>query len=311
MEKRKIAVLMGGRSAEREISLKTGDQVIRALKKRGHEVVGVEVAENLVERLREEAPDVCFIALHGRFGEDGTIQGLLELLGVPYTGSGVLASALGMDKIVSKKVFVSDGIPTPGFACTTRAIYMADARNEVDRILNEVGLPAVVKPAREGSTIGMTIIKEAGELLPALGLAFSHDKDVLVESFVGGIEVTVGILGNEPEALPTLEVVTKTGLYDYETKYTPGLSEHIIPARIPDEHRVLAQDLAIKAHRALGCRGFSRVDLIFDDRGNPFVLEVNTIPGMTELSLFPDAARSAGIEFDALVERIVELALEG
>ncbi len=274
--------------------------------------MGIDVAEDLVERLKVENPDVCFVALHGRFGEDGTVQGLLEILGYPYTGSGVLASALGIDKIASKKIFKADGIPTPDFAAANRSEFAADPVGVEERIMREVGLPAAVKPSREGSTIGMTIVKEASKLRGALECAFRFDENALAEEFIEGVEVTVGILGNDdPRALPTLEIATKTGFYDYRTKYTKGLSEHIIPARIPEEQRALAQELAIKAHRALGCRGFSRVDLIVDKRGDPYVLEVNTIPGMTELSLFPDAARAAGIEFDELVERIVEMALEG
>ncbi|MCL4499079.1 MAG: D-alanine--D-alanine ligase [Chloroflexi bacterium] len=310
MQRRKIAVLMGGKSAEREISLKTGDQVIRALVSQGHKVVGIDIGDRLLERLQDEAPDVCFIALHGRFGEDGTIQGLLELLGFPYTGSGVLASAVGMDKIISKKIFKADGIPTPSFAYLTIDEYDNNKAWQTERALALVGVPAVVKPAREGSTIGMSIIRGNEELGAALELAFQHDERALVERFVSGTEVTVGVLGNTPAALPTLEIVTETDFYDYDTKYTAGLSRHIIPARVPEEQRVMAQDLAVKAHLALGCKGFSRVDFIIDEEGAPYVLEVNTIPGMTEVSLFPDAAKAAGIPFGELVERLVEFALE-
>lgn len=312
MSARKVAVLMGGLSSEREISLKTGSQIIKALQRKGYDAVGIDAAEDLVERLKAEDPDVCFVALHGRFGEDGTVQGLLELLGYAYTGSGVLASALGMDKIASKKIFKADGIPTPDFTIARGDEFAADPRGIEERILLEVGLPLVVKPSREGSTIGMTIVRTAPQLGKALKCAFQFDESALAERFISGTEVTVGILGNDKlQALPTMEITTKTGFYDYKAKYTKGLSQHIIPARIPEEQRQHAQELAIKAHRAIGCCGFSRVDLIVDKRGKPYVLEVNTIPGMTELSLFPEAARAAGIEFDDLVERIVEMALEG
>lgn len=301
---------MGGRSSEREISLKTGEQVIQALKNKGHEVIGLDVADDFVTALVETKPDVCFIALHGRFGEDGTIQGLLELFGIPYTGSGVLASALGMDKVASKKIFAVDGIPTPKFAFLDKGEYLADAEASRERIAAGVTLPAVVKPSREGSTIGMSIVKSEEELSSALDLAFKHDERVLVESFVDGVEITVGVLGNDPQALPTLEIVSHTDFFDYDTKYTSGLSEHIIPARLPEAAQLKSQELAVKAHQAIGCRGFSRVDLIVDPTGAPYVLEVNTIPGMTELSLFPDAAKAAGLDFDELVEKLVELALE-
>ncbi|MHB0976922.1 MAG: D-alanine--D-alanine ligase [Candidatus Aquicultorales bacterium] len=308
---RKVAVLMGGRSKEREISLRTGAQVVGALERRGLEAVGIDVDENVVERLKREAPDVCFIALHGRFGEDGTIQGLLELMGLPYTGSGVLASALGIDKVATKRIFQADGIPTPAFAYSTKSGHLADPLAFKAEILAEVGLPAVIKPAREGSTIGMTIVHDEAPIDEALDLAFEHDELVLAERFVCGTEITVGIIGNPPRALPTLEIVTKTGMYDYQTKYTAGLADHIIPARLPEEQRIQAQEMAVKAHQALGCRGFSRVDFIIDEEGRAFVLEVNTIPGLTEVSLFPDAARADGLEFDELVESLVELALEG
>lgn len=309
MDRKRIAVLMGGRSAEREVSLKTGAQVIKALESRGHEAIGIDAGDDLALRIKEATPDACFIALHGRYGEDGTIQGLLEFLGIPYTGSGVLASAVGMDKIASKKIFLADGIPTPEFAILAEEEYRKDPNGTVTAIAESIGFPSAIKPAREGSTIGMTIVNEKSQLPEALEVAFDCDDRILAERFVKGTEITIGVLGNDPVALPTLEVVTKTGFYDYETKYTAGLSEHIIPARIPPEQAELAQELAVKTHKAIGCRGFSRVDFIIDEDGRAYVLEINTIPGMTELSLFPDAARAAGIEFDALVERLVELAL--
>lgn len=300
---------MGGRSAEREISLLTGEQIYQALLKKGYEAVRVELDAQAAQNLLAMEPDVVFIALHGRYGEDGTVQGMLEILDLPYTGSGVLASAIGINKAISKRVFESAEIETPSFMLVNKDTLSLD-NETLGSIIKEIGLPLVVKPACEGSTIGMSIISAADELTAALETAFSYDKDVVLEQFVEGVEITVGVLGNEPKALPTLEVVTTTGFYDYKTKYTAGLSEHIIPARIPEDHRNKAQETAVAAHKAIGCRGFSRVDIIVDKDGRCYVLEINTIPGMTELSLFPDAARAAGYEFPELVSHMVELALE-
>ncbi|HZD59545.1 MAG TPA: D-alanine--D-alanine ligase [Anaerolineae bacterium] len=308
--KKRVAVLMGGRSAEREISLLTGEQVYHALTQKGYEAIKVDFDEGVVQKLLAINPEVVFVALHGRFGEDGTIQGLLEVLSLPYTGSGVMASALGINKAMSKQIFQSVGINTPRFAIASASDFREDCDRFCERIIAATGIPLVVKPACEGSTIGMSVVKEEGELPAALDMAFSYDVDVVVEQFIEGVEITVGIIGNEPVALPTLEIVTKTDFYDYDTKYTKGLSEHIIPARIPEEQRIRAQEVAVLAHRAIGCRGFSRVDIIVDAQGQPRVLEINTIPGMTTLSLFPDAARAAGYEFPELISYIVELALE-
>lgn len=306
---RKVAVLMGGRSAEREISLKTGEQIYDALQKKGYSAFKIDMDETVGQRLLELKPDVVFIALHGRYGEDGTVQGMLEILDLPYTGSGVLASAIGINKAISKQVFSSAGISTPAFRLLCRHdLPLSSSISE--GIVSELGLPIVVKPAREGSTIGMSIVKEAEDLGEALATAFLYDDEVVLEQFIDGVEITVGILGNEPKALPTLEIVTVTDFYDYATKYTAGLSEHIIPARIPEEHQELAQQAAVAAHKAIGCRGFSRVDIIVGEGGRPYVLEINTIPGMTNLSLFPDAARAAGYDFPELVAYMVELALE-
>jgi len=305
----KVAVLMGGRSAEREISLLTGEQIYRALLQKGYDAVAVHLDEHIVETLKSLKPDVVFIALHGRYGEDGTIQGLLEILDLPYTGSGVLASALGIDKAMSKRVFEAAGIETPEYAVVSKRDFVVD-RESCEGVASALSFSLVVKPAREGSTIGMSIAHDIDELAAALKLAFSYDCDVVIERFVEGVEITVGVLGNKPKALPTLEVVTKTGFYDYETKYTAGLSEHIIPARLPEEYQRKAQEIAVRAHTALGCRGFSRVDIIVDGSGRCNVLEINTIPGMTRLSLFPDAAKAAGYEFPDLIAYMVKLALE-
>ncbi|HEY3375528.1 MAG TPA: D-alanine--D-alanine ligase [Candidatus Aquicultor sp.] len=307
---KKVAVLMGGRSAEREISLLTGEQIYNALILKGYDTVKVELNERVGQTLLALKPAVVFIALHGRFGEDGTVQGMLEILDLPYTGSGVLASAIGINKAISKRIFESAGITTPRFSVISKQAYSLST-DMLTEAMREVGLPVVVKPVCEGSTIGMSIVDNEGELAGAIETAFLYDDEVVLEQFVTGTEITVGILGNEPQALPTLEVETTTGFYDYKTKYTAGLSKHIIPARIPEEQQQQAQEMAIKAHNAIGCRGFSRVDIIVGGDGTPYVLEINTIPGMTNLSLFPDAARAGGYEFPELVSYIVELALDG
>ncbi len=303
-----VAVLLGGVSAEREVSLNTGAQVVAALVEGGHSVVPIDTADpGFIERLRTGEYDAVFICLHGRFGEDGTIQGLLEILGLPYVGSGVLASALAMDKIASKQLFLASGLKTPAFVALD-----SDTPHDIDVIVGALGEKLVVKPVSEGSSVGMSIVHDRAELEPALELAFRHDRRVLVERFVSGAEVTVGVIGNdETTALPTLEVVPEHEYYDYESKYVPGMSRHIIPARVSESVRGECQRVALAAHRALGCRGMSRSDTIVTAEDDVYLLEVNTIPGMTSTSLLPDAARAAGIEFPALCESLVLLALEG
>lgn len=308
----KIGVLMGGKSAEREVSLRTGEAVYNALRLKGYPCVKIDVDNNIVSRINEEKIDLAFLALHGKFGEDGTIQGLLEILGIPYTGSGVLASAMVMDKITTKKMLLLEGLPTPLFILTGKEETGFNGMSSIAaRITGEMGLPLVVKAPTQGSTIGITFVHQERELIPALELAFQHDPVALVEQFVEGVEVTASVLGNdEPVALPLIEIVSATGVYDYEAKYTTGMSSHIIPPRIPEEQQDLVKDLAVRAFKALGCRGLARVDFIVDRQGKPYILELNTIPGMTDTSLSPDAARAAGIEFPELVERIINLALD-
>lgn len=303
----RIAVLLGGRSAEREVSLNTGDQVAVALESLGHAVTRVDTGDiGFIETIRTGGFDVAFICLHGRFGEDGTVQGLLELLELPYVGSGVLASALAMDKVVSKQVFVSAGIKTPAWE-TVRAGEDAP----LEDISLRLGDKVVVKPVAEGSSVGMSIVHDRSELGPAVEQALRHDHTVLIEQFVAGAEVTVGVLGNDDlEPLPTLEVVPEHEFYDYESKYIPGMSRHIIPARVSEQARRECQRIAVEAHRALQCRGMSRSDTIVTAEGEVYLLEVNTIPGMTRTSLLPDAARAAGIEFPQLCHRLVTLALD-
>lgn len=302
-----IAVLMGGRSAEREVSLNTGEQVIAALSERGADAFPVDPADpSFIDELRSRRPDVVFVCLHGRYGEDGTMQGLLELLGLPYVGSGVLASALAMDKVASKRMFAACGVPTPEYAVVRRGEGWSE-----EALVAAVGTRCVVKPASEGSAIGVSIVHEPGELEAAIAAALEHDDVALVERFVEGVEVTVGVLGTaQPFALPTLEIVPEHEFYDYESKYVPGMSRHIIPARISEAARERCADLAVAAHRALGCRGVSRTDIVVEPSGAAWVLEVNTIPGMTRTSLLPDAARAAGIEFPDLCALLVGYALD-
>lgn len=306
----KIGVLMGGRSAEREVSLRTGEAIYQALKIKGYSVVKIDVGMDIVERLKEENIKLAFLALHGKYGEDGTIQGMLEMLDIPYTGSGVLASALAIDKIATKKILIFEGLPVPKYIQVERKEAEVNGfEATAARIYKEMGLPLVVKAPTQGSTIGMSFVHKREELVPALKLAYQHDPVALVEKFIEGVEVTASILGNEePEVLPLIEIVSATGVYNYEAKYTAGMSEHIIPPRIPEEQQNAVKDLAVRTFRALGCRGLARVDFIVDCKGNPYILEVNTIPGMTATSLFPDAARAAGIEFPELVDKIVKLA---
>lgn len=302
-----IAVLMGGRSAEREISMSTGGQVAEALVSRGFSVAEIDTGDpDFIDRLRSAAPAAAFICLHGRFGEDGTVQGLLELLDIPYVGSGVLASALAMDKVMSKCAFAHAGLPSPPYV----HLRAGDGWS-VEEIAAALGPKTVVKPACEGSSVGMTIVHDPGELADGIAKAFACDRDVLVEKFVEGVEVTVGVLGNdEPIALPTLEIVPEHEYYDYESKYVPGMSAHIIPARVSDRAQEECQRVAIAAHLALGCTGVSRTDIIVEAGGAVWLLEVNTIPGMTPTSLLPDAARASGVEFPELCEMLVGLALE-
>ncbi|MGI5853806.1 MAG: D-alanine--D-alanine ligase family protein [Bacillota bacterium] len=309
----RIAVIMGGKSGEREISLKTGRNFVDSLKRSGCTVASFDIDDQLIKNLQDFRTELVFIALHGKYGEDGTIQGMLEMMGLPYTGSGVLASALAMDKMMSKRIFAYENIPTPKGVCIhIRDLEKEDRRQIKERVLQKTGWPVVIKPLLEGSSLGVTILNDPDGFWKAVEKAFQYDQTVLVEQFISGVEITVGVLGNnEPRALPVIEIVPVLGgFYDYDSKYTIGGSDHIIPARIPQEVQDLASELAIHAHLVLGCRGYSRTDLIVDKEGVPFVLEVNTLPGMTETSLVPDAARAAGISFDELLLEIGRLALE-
>jgi D-alanine-D-alanine ligase len=298
LKKKRIGVMMGGLSREREISLKTGKAILKALTEKGYDAWPIDVGRDIAETLIKQKIDCAFLALHGRFGEDGTIQGMLELMRIPYTGSGVLASALANHKIMAKKLFIYEKIPTPS--------YEVFHRDEIEKDpLRTVSLPfpLVVKPAREGSTIGVSIVKTKEGFVQALKEASKHDEEILVEECVKGKEITVGILEDIP--LPIIEIAPKSGFYDYHSKYTKGETEYIIPARIPREKYLYAQEISLKAFRVLGCSGCARVDFMTDEDGNAYVIDVNTMPGMTETSLLPQAASYAGISFGDLVERIL------
>jgi len=304
----KVVVLCGGLSAEREVSLRSGDAVFQSLNSLGYVAAKVDVTRNVVTDLVREKPDVVFIALHGKYGEDGTMQGLLEILGIPYTGSGVLASAVAMDKICTKNLLAAVGINTAPFRTILRDAATAEAAKSIADV---IGFPLVVKAACQGSTIGTYIVRDADGFEEAVREALGFDDHLLVEKFIPGMEVTVAVLGNnDPVALPPIEIVSASGIYDYQAKYTAGMSDHIIPARIPGETDARIRELALKTYKSIGCRGFARVDMIIDWSQNPFVLEVNTIPGLTSVSLFPDAARAGGIEFPELIDRLVKLAME-
>ena len=304
----RVAVIAGGMSSEREVSLKSGEGVARALLGRGHDVRVLDLDDGMYTSLLSFRPEIVYIALHGAYGEDGRIQGLLEIMGLKYTGSGVLASAVALDKALSKKLFALEGIPTPRWLSIAKGPWESGAV-DLDQ-LSVPPFPMVVKPSREGSSFGMSIVKEAKDLEPALRKAFACDSEALLEEYIAGKELTVGVLGDDRlEYLPPIEIVPKNEFYDYESKYAPGGSEHIIPARVPEDVLGQVGQLAMAAHRAIGCRAFSRVDLMLDADFRPYVLEVNTLPGMTETSLLPDAARAVGLDYADLVEKILELSL--
>ena len=297
MKNKRIGVLMGGLSAERDVSLKSGMAVHQALLACGYDSTAIDVCHDVAEVLRRERIEVAFVALHGRYGEDGCIQGLLELMQIPYTGSGVLASALAMHKLYSKLAFAAAGL--------TITPYVAVKQGEsltVDEL--PFGLPVVVKPVQEGSSVGVSIVKCAADLQSALDEAFRYDDMVLVEGYVKGQEVQVGILDDQP--IGAIEIIPKREFYDYEAKYTDGLAEHVFPARLNPELYGKVQELGLKAHQALGCSGYSRVDFLVTESGECYLLEVNTLPGMTALSLLPEIAqKGAGLDFETLAERIV------
>jgi D-alanine-D-alanine ligase len=306
----RVAVLKGGRSLERQVSLRSGARVEDALKRLDHEVVAIDVALDLIHRLRATEPDVAFIAMHGRDGEDGTVQELLEILGIPYTGSGVLACARATDKVLAKHLMVEAGIPTPEFfAFNETAFRELGAAQALPAIEDRLDFPIVVKPSSQGSALGIKFARSAGDVPAALVAAFSYDSRVLLERYVDGRDLAVSILDDEP--LPVVEAVPRDEeFYDFEARYEIGRTDFVCPAELPAGLTELAQSLAVRTYRLLGCSAFARVDLMLDAAGDLTVLEANPIPGLTETSLLPQAAEAAGISFDELVSRILELALE-
>jgi D-alanine-D-alanine ligase len=293
----KVAVLLGGKSAEREVSLKSGAMVLKALRSRGVNALPFDPGERGLDALIDERFDRAFIALHGRFGEDGTIQGILEWLGIPYTGSGVLASALAMDKLRTKRLWAAEKLPTPGYEVLgEQSNFRITARR--------LGVPLMVKPASEGSSIGMSKVRAAAKLEEAYALAAKYDRAVIAEQFIDGIELTGAILGDR--ALPLIKLETPRDFYDYEAKYLANDTRYIVPCGLPAKKERELQELCLAAFRALGCSGWGRVDLMLNRRGRPFLLEVNTSPGMTDHSLVPMAARAVGISYEDLCVKILE-----
>lgn len=295
---------MGGCSREREVSLRSGGKILESLLRQGFDAISIDPDINLVENLKRERVDLVFIALHGQFGEDGTIQGLLEMMELPYTGSGVLASALSMDKVMAKRIFQAEGIPTPAYEVVSSS---SAPEVEAERVIEKFGLPLIIKPIKEGSSIGVEILKKEEETAAAIRNVLAEHGEAFIEEYLSGMTATIGMLGSGDSLrpLPVLELVTKKEFYDYEAKYTKGMTEFIIPARLPKPVYEHTQKIALDAHRALGCHGFSRVDVIVMNNLEPYILEVNTIPGMTDLSDLPAEAAHAGISYDELVLEIL------
>jgi D-alanine-D-alanine ligase len=307
----KVAVLMGGHSAEREVSLMSGSGVLKALQSRGVDAHAFDPAERDLIELKRKGFQRCFIALHGRFGEDGTVQGALELLGIPYTGSGVMASAISIDKVMTKRVWVAEGVPTPKYQLLRRGGY---SREQVLRIPDELGLPVIVKPAREGSSIGVSKVQGYSEMQAAVDAAGALDADVLCEQFVTGDEVTCPILGTgeAARALPVIRIVAPEGNYDYQNKYFTDDTKYLVPCGLPEGEEAAIQEIVLKAYRVLGCRGWGRIDVMIDGATRqPSLLEINTSPGMTGHSLVPMSARAAGISYEDLcVQLLASAALD-
>jgi D-alanine-D-alanine ligase len=296
----KVAVLMGGRSAERDISLLSGGGVLKALQSKGVDAHAFDPAQRDLVELKREGFQRCFIALHGRFGEDGTVQGALELLGIPYTGSGVMASAISIDKVMTKRVWLAEGVPTPRYTLLRRGAYV---REQVIKVPDDLGLPLIVKPAREGSSIGVAKVQGYSEMQAAVDAAAALDADVLCEQFISGDEVTCPVLGTGDSArsLPVIRIVAPEGNYDYQNKYFTDDTKYVVPCGLPEGEEQAIQDIVLKAYRVLGCRGWGRLDVMIDAATRkPYLLEINTSPGMTGHSLVPMSARAAGISYEDL-----------
>jgi D-alanine-D-alanine ligase len=301
----KIGVISGGISSEREISLITGKNIYQSLVKSGYNTVLIDLKDDFYPELKKI--DIAFMAVHGRYGEDGTVQGLLELMEIPYTGSGILASAIAINKIISKKILIQEDIPTPEYM---ELDFTGDERSHtmISLIEKKINYPMVIKPNSEGSTIGVNIVQEKGQLRDALREAAGYDSRILVEEYIKGRELTVSIIGREPVALPIIEIKPKSGFYDYKSKYTKNMTQYIVPAELDRKIAAMISEIALKCHRVLGCSGISRVDFMLDDHSNAYVFELNTMPGMTATSLVPKAAKAAGIDFALLVEIILDSA---
>jgi D-alanine-D-alanine ligase len=307
LKSKKIAVIMGGKSGEREVSLRSGKRVFGSLKNQGFKVISLDSDDKLIDNLKKNKIDIAFIMLHGTYGEDGTIQGLLEHFHIPYTGSKILASALAMDKVAAKKIFIASGLPTPKYIAIDPD---GDVPLQCEIIKRVFPLPLVVKPHSEGSSLGVTIVKDESKLEKVVVDTVKKHRNVFVEEFIKGKEVTIGILGKGKDAiaLPILELKPKNEFYDFDAKYSEGGTEFILPARLPKDLYQMVQETALAAHKALGCYGVSRVDIIVSNDHTPYVTEINTIPGMTDKSDLPAEAANAGISFDELVVKILESA---
>ncbi len=300
----KVAVLMGGASAEREVSLMSGQGVLDALRSQGVDAHPFDPSLRELADLKHEGFSCCFIALHGRFGEDGTVQGALELLGIPYTGSGVMASSIAIDKVMTKRIWRAENLPTPAW-------QLVDSVQATVQAFDVLGSPMIVKPAREGSTIGLTKVTNADQCAAAYELAALHDSEVLCEQFISGDEVTIAVLGSDQSArtLPVVRIVAPEGNYDYEAKYFTDTTQYLVPCGLPEGEEVRIQELVLQAYRTLGCRGWGRADVMVDARTRkPYLLEINTSPGMTGHSLVPMAARAAGISYPSLCLELIRYA---
>ncbi len=304
----KVAVLMGGRSAEREISLMSGRGVLDALRSQGIDAHDFDPATRDLGELKNEGVASCFIALHGRFGEDGTVQGALELLGIPYTGSGVMASSMAIDKVMTKRVLLSENLPTPHYVLLRRGAYSSA---DVEAVADTLGLPLIVKPAREGSSLGLTKVTERAGMVPAVALAEKMDADILCEEFIAGDEVTCPVLGTgeQARALPVIRIVAPEGNYDYQNKYFTDTTQYLVPCGLPAGEEAAIQQLVLQAFRTLNCRGWARADVMIDQlTRKPSLLEINTSPGMTGHSLVPMSARAAGISYEDLCIEVLRTA---
>ena len=304
----KVAVLMGGRSAEREISLLSGCGVLEALRAQGIDAHRFDPAERDLGELKKEGFASCFIALHGRFGEDGTVQGALELLGIPYTGSGVMASSMAIDKTMTKRLLRSENLPTPRHVLLRRGVFTS---LDIDALADALGLPLIVKPAREGSSLGLSKVTRRADLAQAVALAETMDADILCEEFISGDEVTCPVLGSgdQARALPVIRVVAPEGNYDYQNKYFTDTTQYLVPCGLPAGEEAAIQQLVLQAFRLLNCRGWGRADVMIDQATRkPYLLEINTSPGMTSHSLVPMSARAAGISYEALCIEVLRTA---